>query len=174
MTLPWGDTTVLGQVIRVLRSAGTDDILVVVGGARKAVQAICEHEGARTLINEKHATTDMLVSLQTGLHSLGPVTRAALITLGDQPGMLAASVHQVCQAYLDLSAPLVVPSYRMRRGHPWLVSRVFWKEILELRAPETPRDFLGRHALDIHYVDVDSPTILEDIDNPEDYLKSKP
>jgi CTP:molybdopterin cytidylyltransferase MocA len=38
MTLPWGDTTVIGQVIRVLLDSGVPDILVVTGGAQSEVQ----------------------------------------------------------------------------------------------------------------------------------------
>jgi len=62
----------------------------------------------------------------------------------------------------------------MRRGHPWLIAREFWGEVLQLRAPESMRDFLNFHKNDIVYVEHDSPSILQDLDTPEDYLKYKP
>jgi CTP:molybdopterin cytidylyltransferase MocA len=40
--------------------------------------------------------------------------------------------------------------------------------------PETPRDFLNRHANEIRYVEINDPGILKDLDTPEDYLKSRP
>jgi CTP:molybdopterin cytidylyltransferase MocA len=62
----------------------------------------------------------------------------------------------------------------MKRGHPWLVTRSLWKEILELRPPSTLRDFLNKYSDAIHYVTVDTPSILADLDTPEDYRKSHP
>jgi CTP:molybdopterin cytidylyltransferase MocA len=62
----------------------------------------------------------------------------------------------------------------MRRGHPWLVARLHWDEILAMRSPASLRDFLRNHAHGIQYVGLDTPSILHDLDTPEDYLKSKP
>lgn len=174
MLLPWGNTTVLGQVIRVIKSAKIEDILVVTGAARKLVEAMCRAEGARAVFNERYDQGGMLVSLQTGLRKMRSATEAALVTLGDQPQIRENYVRLVARRYADSRAPLIVPSYNRRRGHPWVVDRAFWQEILGMSEPETPREFLNRHAADILYVDLDSPTILEDLDAPEDYFKSRP
>jgi CTP:molybdopterin cytidylyltransferase MocA len=61
----------------------------------------------------------------------------------------------------------------LRRGHPWLVRRELWAELLALRPPQTLRDFLNAHAEEIQYVETD-PTILKDLDTPEDYRREKP
>jgi molybdenum cofactor cytidylyltransferase len=174
LALPWGETTVLGNVVHTIKAAGIEDILVVIGGGGQTVEAICSAEGLRAVLSQEPAGGDMLSSLQTGLREMRPAAGAALVALGDQPQIEETTVRQVARPYLDSTAPIVVPSYRMRRGHPWLVSRLFWKEILGMGPPETPRHFLDRHALDIHYVDVHSPAILEDLDSPEDYLLSRP
>jgi molybdenum cofactor cytidylyltransferase len=62
----------------------------------------------------------------------------------------------------------------MRRGHPWLVARALWSEIFELQPPASPRDFLNKHAGEIHYINIDSESILADLDTPEDYQKAHP
>jgi CTP:molybdopterin cytidylyltransferase MocA len=62
----------------------------------------------------------------------------------------------------------------MRRGHPWLVARPLWEEILAMSPTESPREFLNRHAGEIEYVNVDNPSILADLDTLDDYLKSRP
>ena len=36
------------------------------------------------------------------------------------------------------------------------------------------RDFLYRHAGEIHYVEIEHDSILQDLDTPENYLKFKP
>jgi len=57
----------------------------------------------------------------------------------------------------------------MRRGHPWLVQASLWPALLAMQAGQTLRDFLNRHAAQIEYVEVDTPSILKDLDTPEDY-----
>jgi molybdenum cofactor cytidylyltransferase len=100
--------------------------------------------------------------------------QAALIGLGDQPQVQEKNVRLICEEYRRSKSSLIVPSFQMRRGHPWLVTRSLWSEILALKQPESPRDFLNRHTDEIHYVTVDTPSVLADLDTPEDYQKSRP
>ena len=88
--------------------------------------------------------------------------------------MRRQTVISVVEAYAGSGAHLVVPSYRMHRGHPWLIHRSLWPELLQLEQSESSRDFLNRHAEEIRYTEVDSSTILEDMDTPLDYLKLRP
>ena len=78
------------------------------------------------------------------------------------------------EAFEARKSNLVVPSYRMRRGHPWLVARPLWEEVLGMSPTESPREFLNRHAEEIEYVNVDNPSILADLDTFEEYLNSRP
>jgi molybdenum cofactor cytidylyltransferase len=43
-----------------------------------------------------------------------------------------------------------------------------------MASPESPRDFLHRHAGEIQYVDVDTSSILADLDTPQDYENFRP
>jgi molybdenum cofactor cytidylyltransferase len=171
MLLPWGDGTVLTHVISVFQQAGITEILVVTGGAREQVEGLASALGARTVFNEAFRKGEMLSSIQCGLRALGSQTQAALIGLGDQPQVEAGSVRRVCEVFVETNANLVVPSYRMRRGHPWLVARPLWEALLRLEPPASPRDFLNAHAAQIQYVNVDDPGILADLDTPEEYLR---
>jgi molybdenum cofactor cytidylyltransferase len=190
MLMKWGDITVLEKVIQTIKSAGIEDILLVTNPDLQI-----RIPNVQILINETNH--EMLSSIQLGLQSLAPshpptnplkkveelsivdlgeVPKAegALICLGDQPQIESRSVRAVCEAYQKSRSNLVVPSYQMRRGHPWLVARPLWDELLTMNANQSPRDFLNKHAGEIEYVNLDTPTILQDLDTPEDYLKYKP
>lgn len=173
MPLPWGNMTVLEHVISTFKDAGIEDILVITGGAREQVEALVG-DSAHTLFNPAYAEGEMLSSIQCGLAALKSRTQATLIGLGDQPQVRESSVKLVMEEYLKSGASLIVPSFQMRRGHPWLAAREHWDEILHMSSPESPRDFLNRHANDIRYVLLDDPGVLKDLDTPEDYLNSKP
>lgn len=168
MLMPWGETTVLGRVIQTLQSAGVESITLV---TNSAILAQIPTSGMEVALND-HGV--MLESIQIGLRMQNPAVEAVLVCLGDQPQISLQSIAQVCTAYFQHKARLVVPSYQMRRGHPWLIVRELWDEILSLQAPSSMRDFLNAHQTEIHYVNCDTPDILQDLDTMEDYLKYKP
>jgi molybdenum cofactor cytidylyltransferase len=170
MLMPWGTSTVIETVVSTIQRAGISDILVVTGGAHQQVEALLG-KNVRTVFNATYKTGEMLGSIQTGLAAKMHETRAALICLGDQPQVREGSVRQICAAFLEGTSPIVVPSYEMRRGHPWLVARAFWDELLGMEPSQTPRDFLQKHADEIKYVEMETPSIIQDLDTPEDYIK---
>jgi len=176
MLLPWGNVTVIERVITVFAQAGIEDILVITGAALEQVDDIvlsCAiRYPVRSIYNDRYASGEMLSSIQCGLRNL--IDRGigtALIGLGDQPQVQERSVKLIVDLYARTKSPLVVPSYQMRRGHPWLVAQSLWDEILSLPEDQSPRDFLNKHAGKIQYADTDSPDILADLDTPEDYRK---
>jgi molybdenum cofactor cytidylyltransferase len=169
MLLPWGQTSVLGHVISTFQQAGVDDIVVVVGGAREDVEKIVHESGARSVFNAEYASGEMLTSMQRGIEAQLPEAQAMLIALGDQPQVQEGTVRSICGRFESHKSKLIVPSFQMRRGHPWLVERSLWKEILEMGPGQSPRQFINQHAQEIDYVHVQSSSILADIDTPEDY-----
>ena len=173
MLLPWSETTVLEKVIATFKAAEVDEILVVTGGEREPVEALVG-ESAWTIFNPKYAEGEMLSSVQAGLAGLNPSVQAVLIGLGDQPQVQERSVQLVVDEYRNSGASIVVPSFHMRRGHPWLVTNKHWEEILGMRSPASLRDFLYLHADEIQYVEINNDSILQDLDTPEDYLKFRP
>jgi molybdenum cofactor cytidylyltransferase len=83
-------------------------------------------------------------------------------------------VRLICERFKQQKSNLIVPSFHKRRGHPWLVERALWKELLAMKFPQSPRDFLNAHAHEIDYLEMDIPSILDDLDTPEDYQTSHP
>jgi molybdenum cofactor cytidylyltransferase len=174
MLLHWGKVRVIEHVISTFLRAGIKDIVVVTGGARHEVERAVEEYPVRTRYNAEHATGEMLSSLQNGLRALSPQAEAALVGLGDQPQVEERIIRLICEAYRESESRLVVPSFHKRRGHPWLVKRPLWGELLGMEPPQSPRDFLGRYSSEIQYVNVDTASILADLDTPEEYRNSHP
>ena len=186
MLLPWGETSVLGKVVSTLCEAVTDgpadfeakkrmakaefEVIVVTGGAQDLVEAEVARLGAqglpvRAVFNPAHETGEMMSSIRVGLAATGPVAEFALIALGDQPQLSAESARRVVAAAEQPGAYLILPSFNMRRGHPWLVRRDLWPALM---VAETGRAFLQEHEAGIQYVETDE-TVLKDLDTPEDY-----
>lgn len=176
LLLPWGSHSVIEQVIRILVEAEICDIVVVTGAEHEKINATLVSKpklsaAVRLVQNPDFANSEMLASLQIGIRALNTDCDALLIVLGDQPTISARVVRAVVDAYRSTGASLVIPSFQMRRGHPWLVDRSNWDALLALTASQTLRDFLDHHKSQIHYVALDAPEILEDLDTPEDYQR---
>jgi molybdenum cofactor cytidylyltransferase len=174
MILPWGESTVIGRVVQVLSQAEIQPVVVVTGGARRQVEAALAGYAVQMVFNPHFAQEEMLVSLQIGLGVLGKETTAALVVLGDQPQIELEVVQAILACYRLKQVPLVVPSFQMRRGHPWLVERRLWRAILELDSTSTLRAFLNSYVDQIEYLSVDTPSVLHDLDTPEDYQRERP
>lgn len=182
LALPWGATTVIGQVVSVLDAAGLAELLIVTGAARDEVAACLAGSRAQLVYNQHFAEREMLVSLQAGLAALleAPILparrplEAALVCLGDQPQIELGVVQRLLDEFIQDRPGLVFPSYQMRRGHPWLVARPLWSELLQLSPERSLRDFVQAHAAAIRYVTVDTPSILKDLDTPEDWENERP
>ena len=174
--LPWGASTVIGTVVDTLLAAGIAEVLVITGHRREAVEAaLAGHAHAvRCVHNPDYASGEMLSSIQAGLAAASPESRGALLALADQPQMQPGVVQQVLQAF-DASGgqALVIPSHAMRRGHPILLPRWLWSEVLALPAGDTLRSVIRRHAAAIRYVEVDTPSVLADLDTPEQYAEAR-
>jgi molybdenum cofactor cytidylyltransferase len=174
MLLPWGNLTVIEHVVTTFLQADIEQILVVTGGAHAQVENVLQEYPVQKIHNREYAAGEMLSSLQYGVQELSERAQATLIALGDQPQVEERIIRLICQVYQKNHSRLIVPSYNRKRGHPWLVTRPLWNELLALKPPQTLRDFLNSHAEEIHYANVDTPVILADLDTPEDYENSRP
>jgi molybdenum cofactor cytidylyltransferase len=177
LLLPWGETTVLGQVVTTFASAGVINLVVVTGGAREQVEnlvaELAKDFPVRAVYNPEFERGEMLSSIQVGLAAMSPQTRAALIGLGDQPQVREETIRDICKAFVNTQSPLVVPSFQNRRGHPWLAARPLWGSIQALASSTTPRDFLNKYAGQVDYISADQ-SILQDLDTPADYARHRP
>jgi molybdenum cofactor cytidylyltransferase len=175
MTLSWGETTVIGHIVDILREAGISNIIVVTGGTHREVSNTLVSLPVQLVYNERFTNGEMLSSCQTGLVVAAETNAdAAMIVLGDQPQIQMEVVCQIIQRWQTAQSILIVPSYQMRRGHPWVVGRNLWPAIHALNPPQTLRSFLSSHQLQIDYLEVDTPSILQDLDTLEDYQAFKP
>jgi molybdenum cofactor cytidylyltransferase len=178
LILPWGNTTVLGKVVATFAAAEIGDILVVTGGARQQIERLVTQLArkfpVRMVHNPDYEHAEMLSSIQVGLSGLGSESSAALIGLGDMPQVQEETVRRICTTFDQTRSLLIIPSFQGHRGHPWLVARSLWPEILALPSTSTTaRQFLSAHTSQIEYVAADENT-LKDLDTLEEYNRLRP
>lgn len=172
--LPWGDNkTIIEHIIEQLIVARVDHIVVVTGHMAQEVKDIVKPLGVKVVFNRAYKTGEMLSSLKAGLKAMPDHIAAAMVVLGDQPRIQPKVIYQVLSAYAEGTYEIVAPSYRMKRGHPILIGRRYWSEILNLPRNGAPRDVINAHSDQIHYIKVSTDSVLKDVDTPEDYANER-
>lgn len=168
--LAWGDSTVIATVVQNLTAAGAEPVICVVGHRQAEVTAALANTCGKIVFNPDYAHTEMLSSYQTGIRSLETTECAGvLIALGDQPHIPVTVIQQVIAQAQQTPDQVIIPSYEMRRGHPFYVPRTLWPALLALGNDDTLRTLLKQYATDIVYVTVATDAILRDMDLPADY-----
>ena len=153
--LPWSrNKTIIEHIIEQLVLARVGEITVVTGNQAEAVKLLATKAGAKVAHNRHFATGEMLSSLKAGLKAMPAHVSAALVVLGDQPRIQPKVITQVLAAYAEGAGDIVAPSYQMRRGHPILIDRRYWSEILDLPDGGAPRDVIERHQEHVAHVTV--------------------
>ena len=172
MVLPWRETTVIRQVATTLGTLELHEIIAVTGHRRTDVEAALAGTGVRCVFNPNYATGEMLSSIQAGLSAVDPGAAATLVCLGDQPQMEAATVRAILvEGERTGWQQVVIPSYRMRAGHPILIPGLLRLQIMN--TTESLRAVLRTRSDSIDYLVVDAPSILTDLDTPEDYANAQ-
>ena len=154
-----------------LNAVGFYEVVAVTGHRRTDVEAALAGTGVRSVFNPNYAAGEMLSSIQAGISAVHPGADAILVCLGDQPQMQAATVETILvEGERTGWQQVIIPSYRMRAGHPILIPSSLRLQIMD--ATESLRVALraGKHR--IKYVDVETATILADLDTPADYAAS--
>ena len=166
--LPFGGTTVIAHIVDSLARSAIDRTFVVVGHEGPRVAAALADRAVTIVANPDYAA-GMLSSVRCGLRALPEECDAALVALGDQPRITAALVDAMLRAYRTSGKAIVVPVFEGARGHPLLFSTRYRDEILSGYADVGLRGLLAAHAGDVLDLPVEDPSILADMDTPEDY-----
>ncbi len=161
--LPFGDATLLDFVLRVARVCAFDQLVCVLGGGADEVRSKVDVDGVEVVVNEGFGT-----GCSSSIAASLPVIDGDVLVLmlGDQPGVVPASVHALLDGRGD--APLAVCRYDDGRGHPFAFARSTFGDLADLHGDKGVWKLLDRRADEVAEVRVEGDVPL-DIDTWEDY-----
>jgi CTP:molybdopterin cytidylyltransferase MocA len=150
-----------------LADAPVDETVVVVGEDARRLREACRPYGFKVVENPDWVQGQS-TSVRTGLFSLGPEARAAVVLLADQPLVGAGAVERLVAAF-EAGARVAVATYGGRPRNPVLFSREVWPLLMsELSGDEGARPFLRRHPELVIGVPCDGVGDPADVDTVED------
>lgn len=178
LALPWGESTILAQMVQTLRKSGVDPVLVVLGPHLSFLDADVKNAGARSLLLDR-PTADMRETVLQGLNWLQESENprqedAWLLVPGDHPLMDESVVRALRESWeQNPGKSIFVPTHEGRRGHPVLFGWEHAGRICALPADQGLNTYIRREANALLEVPVSSPFVLLDIDTPQDYQKAR-
>jgi molybdenum cofactor cytidylyltransferase len=170
LLLPWAGQTVIGHIVDQVLAAGINHVLVVVGADREAISHALVDRRV-TLVNNPAPDAEMLGSVRCGLRALPPECEAAMVVLGDQPGIQSTLIATLITKYQQTKAEIITPIYKEKGGHPLIISSRYFDEVLHSFDGIGLHGLLTAHADAIHRV-WDASSLLLDIDYPSDYQRA--
>ncbi|MDP2999411.1 MAG: nucleotidyltransferase family protein [Bryobacterales bacterium] len=163
--LDWRGVTVIEHMVGLL-GAVASPVIVVLGHHSEAIR---ERGIQATLVVNPNPERGMLSSLQCGLRAVPPEADAVLFTPADYPAVEAGTIRALAAG--ASSAPLTIPVFENRRGHPVLITRPLVAEILALPEQARPSDVIHRYLDRAMIIQVRDRGVVEDIDDPETYRR---
>lgn len=99
-------------------------------------------------------------------------SEAAVLILGDQPGVDAPKVRAIVASYTQAAVPVVQATYGGKPGHPILFDRSVWADLMAIDGDRGARDVLKQHPEWIRTVELGGE-VPADLDTWEDYERLK-
>jgi molybdenum cofactor cytidylyltransferase len=184
LLLPWGDTTVIGQIIRQWCELGAAQIAVVHRPNDEAlVETIrCEELkwSAAATLQRFNTLTHCIINPQPERGMFSSILCAAkwsgwhedisnwAIVLGDQPHLRMDTLRILLKQAAQNADAICQPAFEGRAGHPVSLPRSVFAELPHSGA-ETLKDFLKPFAGRCVQCPVGDDGLLLDLDGPEDY-----
>jgi len=166
---PLNGRAIVQHVIGAANASSLTDVVLVVGADADRIARIAM--GRARVIGNPDYGTGQASSLQAGLRALREEVDAAVVLLGDVPGVTSALVDSLIAKQRETGAAAVISLWDGRRTPPALLHRDLWPAALALGGDVGMRDVLAGRG---DVVDLEVTTALgslDDVDTPEDHAR---
>jgi molybdenum cofactor cytidylyltransferase len=165
---PLGGRALVQHVIGAANGSILSDVVLVVGADAERIGRIAM--GRTRVVRNPDYATGLASSLQVGLRALADVD-AAVVLLGDVPGVTSALVDALIAKQRETGATAVISRWNGGRTPPALLHRDLWSAALALEGDVGMREVLAGQV-DVAEIEV-TPALgsLDDVDTSDDHAR---
>lgn len=169
--LEWGGVPLVRYQVEQLRTAGAQEIVVVVGHRAEEVVAALAGTPCRTVLNPRYRE-GRATSLAAGARALWAAEAVVVLNV-DQPRP-ASLLRRLLEEQRAWGAPVVVPLFGGRRGHPLVLAGWLLPELRQVRdESQGLRAVLLRHAGQVRELPLGDPRVLLGFNTPAEYQRAR-
>jgi molybdenum cofactor cytidylyltransferase len=166
--LRFGDRTFLEQMVTVLQDAHVDRITVVLGAEAEAIKRAVDLSKVNAVVNSNYRD-GQLSSLLVGLENASAEREAILLCLVDNPFITCEIVNRVIRTFRETNAPIVIPTFHGKRGHPSLFAHSMFDQLSSAPRQEGARHVVYANEDKLVEVEVSERAVVVGINTPDDY-----
>jgi molybdenum cofactor cytidylyltransferase len=166
--LKFQNETFLDRMVR-LFSHVSSPVIVVLGHQSGQIRSGIERSTDAIFTVNPDPERGMLSSLQCGLRVLAADTEAVMFTPVDHPNLQPATIEKLAAQFQAQRAPVIVPTYDGRHGHPVCIARALANELLALPPSAMASDVIHKYVSQTSYIEVSDAAVTTDVDDPEAY-----
>ena len=165
-----GGKPLLQNILDRIRQTEVDEVILVLGHEAERIQKKVSTTGAKVVLNPDYGQ-GMITSIRRGLQALDPRSEGFFIVLGDQPGIEPKVYNLLIQEFRTCfpRKTILLPTYKGKRGHPALFSVKYRPEAFRIEGDRGFRDVLEMYPQEVFLVELESESIVNDLDTPQDY-----
>lgn len=176
LLLPWGNTSILGHLLRAWDELGAAEISVVIRfddlGISGELDRLNFPQAMRILNSEPEA--DMFSSVQCAARWAGARTSAEAVThyavaLGDQPHVRRTVLAEFLAFASQRAQAVCQPAHAGRPRHPVILPRPIFEQLADTRTA-TLKQFLA--GCEVSLFECAEPGLDLDLDTPADYQRA--
>jgi molybdenum cofactor cytidylyltransferase len=147
-----------------------DEVILVLGHEAERIRETIDTSRLKVVINPDYPK-GMITSIQRGLQALDDRSEAFFIVLADQPGIEPRVYNSLIREFRNRfpGKTIFLPAYKGRRGHPALFSVKHRCEAFRIEGDRGFREVLERVPQEVFLVELESESIIHDLDTPEQY-----
>jgi molybdenum cofactor cytidylyltransferase len=164
--LPFQGRPFLEHLLEITKHPSVGVRRVVLGAQAEPITKEVPLAADEIVIN-KDWEQGQLSSIQAALRSLPAGTEGMLLCLVDHPLVTAGLVSELIEKFQATHAPIVLPVYEGRRGHPVIFSAALYEELLKAPADKGARAVVWAHAAEIAEVRTDEEGCVLNLNDPE-------
>ena len=168
--LPIDGQTFIEKIVKALREAGLQNIIVILGHDAEAMRQKITHLPVTILVNPEYRK-GQLSSLRVAIRHLLANDRCSglLVHLVDHPYIDAALVNLLIERFEDSGKLIAVPRFHGKRGHPVIFARSLFDELLNAPEDQGAKAVVNAHRDETLEIETEDKGITLDIDTPELY-----
>jgi molybdenum cofactor cytidylyltransferase len=162
-----GGVPMLRRVVEAALASRARPVVVVTGHQQTEVAASLAGLDVTFAHNPRYAD-GLSASLIAGVTALPKTVDAAIIALGDMPGVAAPHFDKLMAAFSpEDGRAICIATHGGKRGNPVLLAASLFQDLLKLTGDSGARQILGQHADLVVEVEMGSDAVLLDVDTPE-------
>jgi molybdenum cofactor cytidylyltransferase len=112
-----------------------------------------------------------LSSIQAALRSLPPETDGLLLCLIDHPLISPSLVDGIVEAFYATRAPIVLPVFQGRRGHPVIFSAALYEELAKAPLDLGARSVVWAHKAEVYEHLTSEEGCVVNLNDPDTYAQ---